>query len=89
VAIETSPAVIGPAGCERHPFPDIWALARVFDARGFERCLWDTDWTRAFAAVTYEQAAESFIETGRLSQSEPAMLGVAQWSSFIGVAWVS
>jgi L-fuconolactonase len=31
---------------EPYPFPDIWdPLARVFDAWGFERCLWGTDWT--------------------------------------------
>ena len=28
---------------EPYPFPDIWdPLARVFDAWGFERCLWGT-----------------------------------------------
>jgi predicted TIM-barrel fold metal-dependent hydrolase len=57
------------------PFPDIWEpLARVFDAWGFERCLWGTDWTRAFAVVNYEQAVEPFIKTDRLSASERAML---------------
>jgi predicted TIM-barrel fold metal-dependent hydrolase len=41
---------------EPYPFSDIWdPLARVFDAWGFERCLWGTDWTRAFAVVNYEQ----------------------------------
>ena len=40
---------------EPYPFPDIWdPLARVFDAWGFDRCLWGTDWTRAFAVVNYE-----------------------------------
>src|SRR5436190_10713104 len=44
---------------EPFPFPDIWdPLARVFDAWGFDRCLWGTDWTRAFAVVNYEQAVE-------------------------------
>src|SRR4029453_2284054 len=34
---------------EPYPFPDIWdPLARVFEAWGFERCLWGTDWTRAY-----------------------------------------
>jgi Amidohydrolase len=56
-------------------FPDIWdPLARVFDAWGFDRCLWGTDWTRAFAVVNYEQAVESFLKTDRLSDSERAML---------------
>jgi predicted TIM-barrel fold metal-dependent hydrolase len=58
-----------------YPFPDIWdPLARIFDAWGFERCLWGTDWTRAFAVVNYEQAVKPFLETKRLSESERAML---------------
>jgi L-fuconolactonase len=58
-----------------YPFPDIWdPLARLFDAWGFERCLWGTDWTRAFAVVNYEQAVEPFRLTDRLSASERAML---------------
>ena len=58
-----------------YPYPDIWdPLARVFDAWGFERCLWGTDWTRAFAVVNYEQAVEPFRQTDRLSDSERAML---------------
>jgi len=60
---------------EPYPFPDIWdPLARVFDAWGFERCLWGTDWTRAFAVVNYEQAVVPFLEMKRLSDSERAML---------------
>jgi predicted TIM-barrel fold metal-dependent hydrolase len=60
---------------EPYPFPDIWdPLARVFDAWGFERCLWGTDWTRAFAVVNYEQAVEPFLKTTRLSDGERAML---------------
>src|ERR1051326_4554892 len=58
-----------------YPFPDIWdPLKRIFDAWGFERCLWGTDWTRAFAVVNYEQAVEPFLKTDRLSESERAML---------------
>ena len=60
---------------EGYPYPDIWdPLARVFDAWGFDRCLWGTDWTRAFAVVNYEQAVEPFRLTDRLSESERAML---------------
>ena len=60
---------------EPYPFADIWdPLARVFDAWGFDRCLWGTDWTRAFAVVNYPQAVEPFRETDRLSDSERAML---------------
>lgn len=58
-----------------YPFDDIWdPLARVFDAWGFERCLWGTDWTRAFAVVNFEQAVEPFLNTARLSDGERAML---------------
>jgi L-fuconolactonase len=60
---------------EPYPFLDIWdPLARVFDAWGFDRCLWGTDWTRAFAVVNYEQAVEPFLRTSRLSDTERAML---------------
>jgi len=31
--------------------------------QGFERCLWGTDWTRAFAVVNYERAVEPFRQT--------------------------
>jgi predicted TIM-barrel fold metal-dependent hydrolase len=57
------------------PFPDIWdPLARVFDAWGFDRCLWGTDWTRAFAVVNFEQAVRPFLVTDRLTDSERATL---------------
>jgi len=60
---------------EPYPFPDIWdPLARVFDAWGFDRCLWGTDWTRAVAVVNYQQAVAPFLETSRLSDAERAML---------------
>ena len=60
---------------EPYPFSDIWdPLARVFDAWGLERCLWGTDWTRAFAVVNYEQAVEPFRLTDRLSDSDRATL---------------
>src|ERR1700731_765325 len=60
---------------EPYPFPDIWdPLARVFDAWGFDRCLWGTDWTRAFAVINYEQAVEPFLKTDRLSDTERTML---------------
>jgi len=60
---------------EAYPFNDIWdPLARVFDAWGFERCLWGTDWTRAFSVVSYKDAVEPFRLTDRLTDSERAML---------------
>ena len=58
-----------------YPFPDIWdPLKRIFDAWGLDRCLWGTDWTRAFAVVNYEQAVTPFLKTNRLSDTERAML---------------
>ncbi len=58
-----------------YPYPDIWdPLARVFDAWGLDRCLWGTDWTRAFAVVNYEQAVEPFRLTEHLTESERATL---------------
>jgi predicted TIM-barrel fold metal-dependent hydrolase len=69
--------VSGVCTMSREPFPyaDIWdPLARVFDAWGFERCLWGSDWTRTFALVNYEQAIEPFRLTDRLNDSERAML---------------
>ena len=60
---------------EAYPFDDIWApLGRIFDAWGFDRCLWGTDWTRAFAVVNYEDAVEPFRQTEHLSDSERDML---------------
>ncbi len=58
-----------------YPFTDIWEpLARIFEAWGFDRCLWGTDWTRAFPVVTFEQATEPFRLTDRLNGAERAML---------------
>jgi L-fuconolactonase len=60
---------------EPYPFNDIWEpLARVFDAWGFDRCLWGTDWTRADAVVKYKPTVDAFRETNRISESERAML---------------
>jgi L-fuconolactonase len=60
---------------EPYPFNDIWdPLAKIFDAWGMERCLWGTDWTRAFPVVNYENAVKPFLETNRLSKSDWAML---------------
>jgi L-fuconolactonase len=60
---------------EPFPYKDIWdPLGRIFDAFGFDRCLWGTDWTRAVALLTYEQGVESFRVTDRLSDSDRAAL---------------
>jgi predicted TIM-barrel fold metal-dependent hydrolase len=60
---------------EPFPYRDIWdPLARIFEAFGFDRCLWGTDWTRAVALCTYKQAVDAFRMTDRLSDSERAAL---------------
>ena len=60
---------------EPFPYKDIWdPLGRIFDAFGFDRCLWGTDWTRAVGLLTYEQGVEAFRITDRLSNSDRAML---------------
>jgi len=69
--------VSGACTLSKQPFPynDIWdPLARVFDAWGMERCLWGTDWTRAYEVVNYENAVKPFLMTDRLSASDRAML---------------
>ena len=58
-----------------YPYSDIWdPLARVFDTWGLDRCLWGTDWTRAFAVVNYKQAVQPFRVTDRLTERERATL---------------
>ena len=60
---------------EPYPYNDIWdPVCRMIDAFGIDRCLWGTDWTRAYAVVNYEQAVEPFRKTDRLSDSDRAML---------------
>ena len=55
------------------PYKDIWdPLGRIFDAFGFDRCLWGTDWTRAVGLLTYKQGVEAFRVTDRLSDSDRA-----------------
>ena len=73
------------------PYPDIWEpLGRVFDAFGFDRCLWGTDWTRAVNLLTYEQGVEAFRITDRLSDSDrSALMGgtlakIYNWSPTVG-----
>lgn len=58
-----------------YPFPDVWdPLARIFDAFGFDRCMWGTDWTRATAFLTYQQGVDAFRVTDRLTDAERAAL---------------
>ena len=56
---------------EPFPYRDIWEpLGRIFDAFGFDRCMWGTDWTRAVALLTYREGVEAFRVTDRLSERE-------------------
>jgi predicted TIM-barrel fold metal-dependent hydrolase len=60
---------------EPFPYTDLWdPLGRIFDAFGFDRCMWGTDWTRAVALLTYEQGVEAFRVTERLSDGDRAAL---------------
>jgi predicted TIM-barrel fold metal-dependent hydrolase len=60
---------------EPFPYKDLWdPLGRIFDAFGFDRCMWGTDWTRAVALLTYQQGVEAFRVTERLSDSDRAAL---------------
>jgi L-fuconolactonase len=60
---------------EPFPYKDLWdPLGRIFDAFGFDRCLWGTDWTRAVGLLTYKEGVEAFRVTDRLSDSERAAL---------------
>jgi predicted TIM-barrel fold metal-dependent hydrolase len=69
--------VSGACTLAKEPFPyrDIWdPLARVFDAFGFNRCLWGTDWTRAVGMLSYGQGVEAFRVIDRLSAEDRAKL---------------
>jgi predicted TIM-barrel fold metal-dependent hydrolase len=58
-----------------YPYDDIWDnLARVFDAWGFDRCLWGTDWTRTYPLFPYINGVEPFRLTKRLSASDKVKL---------------
>jgi L-fuconolactonase len=72
---------------EKFPYNDIWdPLFRIFDAFGFDRCLWGTDWTRATALLTYKEGVDAFRVTNRLSDSDrkklmgDALTRVYNWS---------
>ena len=73
---------------ESFPYKDIWdPLVRIFDAFGFDRCMWGTDWTRAVGLLTYKQGVDAFRITDRLSASDRATLmgdtlaRIYNWSS--------
>ncbi len=69
--------ISGACTLSHQPFPynDVWGpLGRIFDAFGFNRCMWGTDWTRAVALLTYKQGVEAFRVSDRLSDSDRAAL---------------
>jgi len=69
--------ITGACTLSHEPFPynDLWdPLGRIFDAFGFDRCMWGTDWTRAVALLTYQQGVEAFRVTDRLSDSDRTRL---------------
>jgi L-fuconolactonase len=69
--------ISGACTLSHQPFPyrDLWdPLYRIFDAFGFDRCMWGTDWTRAVALLTFGQGVEAFRVTDRLSDSDRATL---------------
>ena len=81
--------ITGACTLSHEPFPynDLWdPLGRIFDAFGFNRGMWGTDWTRAVALLTYKQGVEAFRVTSRLSDSDrTALMGetlqlVYDWS---------
>jgi len=94
VAIKIS----GACTLSRQPYPyaDLWApLSELFEAFGFARCLWGTDWTRAVAFLTYAEGVDAFRNSPRLSSDERAALmggslaRIYRWSPVRPVAWGS
>jgi L-fuconolactonase len=60
---------------EPFPYKDIRdPLFRIFDAFGFDRCMWGTDWTRAVALLSYAQGVDAFRVMDRLSDGDRAAL---------------
>jgi L-fuconolactonase len=69
--------ITGACTLSHQPFPynDMWdPLGRIFDAFGFDRCMWGTDWTRAVELLTYAQGVDAFRVTDRLSAGDRAAL---------------
>jgi L-fuconolactonase len=68
--------ITGACTLAHDPFPyrDIWdPLRRIFDAFGFDRCLWGTDWTRAVKLLTYAEGVDAF-RLAELSDGDRAKL---------------
>ena len=72
---------------EAFPYPDLWEpLGRIFDAFGFDRCLWGTDWTRAVELLTYRQGVDAFLQSDRLTEGERRALMGGTLTSVYGWA---
>ena len=57
------------------PYPDLWQpLGEIFEAFGFARCMWGTDWTRAVELLSYAQGVDAFRLSEQLSDSERSTL---------------
>lgn len=57
------------------PYDDIWSpLMRVFHAYGISRCMWGTDWTRAVAFLSLDQAVKSMLAMPGITASERELL---------------
>ena len=73
IAVKISGA--GTLSHQAFPYQDIWdKLARIFDAFGFGRCMWGTDWTRAVEMLTFRQGVDAFRVTDRLSDTDRTAL---------------
>ena len=60
---------------EAFPYRDLRApLGKLFEAFGFARCMWGTDWTRAVKLLNYEQGVAAFCASDWLSASDRAAL---------------
>jgi predicted TIM-barrel fold metal-dependent hydrolase len=69
--------ITGACALSHRPFPygDIWDhLRRIFDAFGFARCMWGTDWTRAINFLTYRQGVDAFRVYDGFTDDERALL---------------
>lgn len=73
VAVKVSGApALSAAG---YPFADLWPhLARVFDAYGFDRAMWGSDFTRVAELHSYREALDYLRLSERISTAEKAKL---------------
>ncbi|MDZ4802935.1 MAG: amidohydrolase family protein [Bryobacteraceae bacterium] len=71
VKISGAPAL----SSEKYPFSDIWpSLALVFEAYGFDRAMWGSDFTRVASLHSYREALDYIRLSSALSNSEKEQL---------------